>query len=129
MFLKSYRANDVNCPPHNNVWREIHLRLRWDNRPSTYIFVSDYKIYLSQLAKYICFKFQNIFQMYEKENLRVEKLYGALCSLQSVFHSGLRCICFKLQNIFVSTSKNICFKFQNKFVSNFQNIFNSEMYE
>ena len=54
-------------------------------------------IYLSQIAKCICLKLQNIFVSNCK-----------MCLSQIA-----KCVCFKLQNVFVSNYKCICFKLQN----------------
>ena len=53
------------------------------------VFVSNYKIYLSQTAKCICLKLQNVF---------VSNCKMYLCQIA-------KCICLKFQNVFVSNCK------------------------
>ena len=99
---------------------------------TTYRFFNG-KMYLSQILKYICLKFLNVFVSNWKIYLSQIANPSHSHNLQ-VFSIG-KCICLKCLNIFVSNFwiylsqilKYICLKLENVVVSNFQFLVRSQL--
>ena len=108
--------------------------IAWSHLPawrSINVFVSNYQIYLSQIAIYICLKLQNVFETRLKSFLKRRKQWklevSCLPGAPLMYLSQIAmCICLKLPNVFVynckmnlsQNAKYICLKLQNIFVSN-----------
>ena len=49
----------------NGEVRDKSIYMRWVDNSSFLVFVSNWKMYLSQIAKYICLKLQTVFSRFE----------------------------------------------------------------